>query len=86
MEIQINNSLQERGLNAQRKTIEGIFEFAQCVVELKESSKIIQGGSNFRQLAFEWWGISSQGCNHWIMIGKQLETLKFNFKVLPRSY
>jgi len=75
---EIDNNLKERGLNAQNKTIEGIFEFAKCMIELKDSCRIEQGGSSFSKVSMEWWGISQSMSSKWLAIGTK-------FKDIPRG-
>jgi len=77
----------QRGISAQHKTIEGIFEFAQCVVDLKNECTKIQGGSNFSTIAKERWGISKQAASQWLKIGnnKKLYTNGIQSK-LPMSW
>jgi len=77
----------QRGISAQHKTIEGIFEFARCVVDLKNECTKIQGGSEFSIIAKDRWGISQSASSMWLKIGnsKKLITNGNKFK-LPLSW
>jgi hypothetical protein len=66
------DSLFDRGRQAQRKTIEGILEFAQCVKELRDRC----GDStrtDFTKLAKEEWGLSSIRASEWLKIGHKIK-------------
>jgi len=77
--------IKDRGDKAQRKTVEGILDFAQCMVELYESCETISGGSTFTAIASEWWGFSFQTCCKWRAIG-QSELSPTGRKLLPPSW
>ena len=83
-ELILAESLRQRGLDAQTKSIEGIFEFAACMVELKQNSEAKQGGSTFSKEASEWWGISQSESSYWIGIGNSTKLIS-NRNVLPAS-
>jgi len=69
-QLVVNEDLKQRGLSAQRKTLAGIFEFAECMVELDNECVTKQGGSTYSQVAQEWWGIGSQAAaSDWLRIG-----------------
>ncbi len=76
----------QRGLGFQRKTIESILGFTQCMLDLKEASAIVQGGSDFAKVAEERWGISPSMASNWLGIAnriKDLEKLFTTSKQLP---
>lgn len=81
----MKEELKERGLNAQRKTVDGIFEFAQCMVDLKEECGKVQGGSTYTNEAQREWGINDSACSMWIKI-QEKELLFYKKEVLPSSY
>ena len=83
-ELILAESLRQRGLDAQTKSRDGVFEFAACMVELKQNSEAKQGGSTFSKDASEWWGISQSACAHWIGIGNS--ELISNTNELPSNY
>ena len=56
-------------MDAQRKTVEGILEFSLCVVELKEESETVQGGSNYIKLCADEWGMSQSTSDTYYQIG-----------------
>ena len=81
---ELQTNIIERGKAAQRKTIEGIIEFAQCVAELKDKSSKSQGGTDFGKLAKEHWGINKASTSMWIKINDNKDKL-FNFIKLFNS-
>jgi len=82
-ELILAESLRQRGLDAQTKSIEGIFEFAACMVELKQNSEAKQGGSTFSKEASEWWGVGKSQISKWVAIGENI--LFRTTKQLPPS-
>ena len=80
-----NPTLFDRGRAAQRKTVEGIFEFASCVLELKESANTTQGGTDFAKLCKKEWGISESVTSKFLAISKS-ERLSSVERLLPSSY
>jgi len=78
--------LMNLGLEAKRRTIEGVFAFSACVKALKErESTITKGGSNFGALAEEWWGLSPSESSRWLKIGENRQLLDI-IQNLPESY
>jgi len=74
------------GLEAKKRTVEGIFAFSACVKALKEKdSKKTQGGSDFGKLAEKWWGLLPSESSRWLKIGEHRELLD-NVQNLPDSY
>jgi len=85
-----NNKIEqiiEKGLVEQKKTIDSIFGFAKCMIDLKSECNKIQGGSEFSKIASERWNISQSSCRQWLAIGlneTKLVTIGNDF--LPDSY
>jgi len=74
------------GLEAKKRTVEGIFAFSACVKALKEKdSKKTQGGSDFGKLAEEWWGLLPSEASRWLTISKNMQLLDI-IQNLPDSY
>lgn len=73
------NQIIERGQDIQRKTVEGIFEFAQCVADLK----VACDHGEFQRLAEQKWGLKETARVTWIKISNQNRDLIAD---LPPSY
>ena len=82
-ELILAESLRQRGLDAQTKSRDGVFEFAACMVELKQNSKTKSGGSTFSKEASEWWGVGKSQISKWVAIGENI--LFRTTKQLPPS-
>ena len=86
LEKQVFSEIGERGRQAQRKTIDGIFEFAQAVKDMHDAAETVQGGTRFSQLCKEEWGISKDVSSMWLKIGRSLDKLSALGPRLPPSY
>ena len=85
--IETIEAIIEQGIKEQKKTIESIFGFAKCMVDLKNACKTVRGGTEFSKIASERWNISQSACIQWLAIGldNKLITRSKEFK-LPNSW